>query len=445
MMEDSPMDRRILWPHAQKRKVQHSRYKAMYVTLIGLSHKTAPIELRERLHIEEGRIPDTLNKLHSLVPEVMLFSTCNRFEILSRENSTDPPLEVLKQFISEQKGIPQNEFEPYLYCHVGPEAVRHVFRVTSSLDSMVVGEPQILGQMKQFFSLARRENTIAFALNSIMERAFMTAKKIRSETGIATNPVSVSSVAVELACKIFDRMEDKTAFIIGAGKMSVLAIQHLRSKGVRQILVANRTHAKAEEIAQQVEGKAVPFEERMHSLAEADIVISSTGSSEFIIGKDDAQYAMGVRKNRPMFFIDIAVPRDVDPQINTIDNVFLYDIDDLKAVTDKNRRERQKEAEKAETIIEFEADVCWRKIKALDVAPTIQEIQLQIDEIRRKEIERTRKKLGTLTPEQEEAIERMTSSLTNKILQTSFAELRKLANQPDSIEKIELIRKLFRL
>lgn len=417
----------------------------MAISLIGLNHKTAPVELRERLHMPEERIADALQALLQIVPEALIFSTCNRVEFLVNQENLEDVREQLVRFWSEQRDLSVNEFEPFLYHHTGPDAVRHVFRVTSSLDSMVVGEPQILGQMKQFFAIAQQTKSIGATLNSLMERSFMVAKRVRSETTIAANAVSVSSVAVELATKIFGKLEGKTALIIGAGKMSLLSIQHLQSRGVRVILVTNRTFQKAAELAEQIKGRAVPFENLIDCLSESDIVISSTGSETFIVRTEHALRAMNLRKNRPMFFIDIAVPRDIDPQINQIDNTFLYDIDDLRAVADKNRQERQKEAQRAEEIVSQETEIFWGKLKAMDIAPTIREIQSRIDSMRKREMERTLKKLGPLTPEQQEAIEQLTASVTDKIVQSSFSELRQLANQPDGAEKIGLIKKLFRL
>jgi len=417
----------------------------MAISLIGLNHKTAPVELRERLHVPENRIPEALQALLRLVPEALIFSTCNRVEFLVNQETLEDVREQLVRFWSEQRELSASEFEPFLYHHTGPDAVRHVYRVTSSLDSMVVGEPQILGQMRQFFAIAQQTKSIGATLNSLMERSFMVAKRVRTETTIAANAVSVSSVAVELATKIFGKLEGKTALIIGAGKMSLISIQHLQSRGVRVILVTNRTFQKAAEVAEHIKGRAVPFENLIDCLSESDIVISSTGSETFIVRKEHALRAMNLRKNRPMFFIDIAVPRDIDPQINQIDNMFLYDIDDLRAVADKNRQERQKEAQRAEEIISQETEVFWGKLKALDIAPTIREIQNRIDSIRKREMDLTLKKLGPLTPEQKEAIEQLTASVTDKIVQSSFSELRQLVNQPDGVEKINLIKKLFRL
>ncbi len=417
----------------------------MTITITGLSHKTAPVELRERLHIPEELFPEVLKALQARVREGLIFSTCNRFEIMANHESMTGSREQLVDFISDMRGISTREFEPFLYHHSDSDAVKHVFRVTSSLDSMVIGEPQILGQMKQFFTLAQQHRSIGFILISVMERAFMVAKKVRTETQIASNAVSVSSVAVELACKIFGRLDGKTALIVGAGKMSLQSIRHLQSRGIRLVLVTNRTFQNAAELAESINGRAVPFDSLVDCLAEADIIISSTGSSNFIVRKDDILRAMATRKNKPIFLIDIAVPRDIDPQINQIDNTFLYDIDDLKNVAEANRKEREKEADRAEEIVAREAELFWNRLKTLDIAPTIREIQAGIDTLRQSEIERTLKKIGPLTAEQREALENLANSLTNKITQSSFAELRHLANQPDGVEKIALIRKLFKL
>lgn len=416
----------------------------MVITVTGLSYKSAPVEVRERLHISEEKLPEALHELRKHVAEGLIFSTCNRFEVLSQNENAELQDELIR-FISEQRGLPPEVFEKYVYHHVGPDAVRHVFRVCSSLDSMVIGEPQILGQMKQFFTLALQEHAIGFTLNAIMERAFTVAKRVRTETQIAASSVSVSSVAVELATKIFGKLDNKTALIIGAGKMSIHAIRHLQSRGIHMILVTNRTYEKAVELAKKIEGRALPFEELISRLSEADIVISSTGSQEFILRKEDVIKAMTVRKNRPIFFIDIAVPRDIDPKVNEIGNTFVYDIDDLKHVAESNRKEREKEANKAEEIVSAEAASFWTRLKTHDIHPTIREIQAKIEELRRNEIERTVKKMGPLTEEQRQALEQLTSSLTSKILQSSFAELRHLSKEPDGLEKIELIRKLFRI
>jgi glutamyl-tRNA reductase len=382
----------------------------MIISVTGLNHKSAPVEVRERIHIPEERLPEMLRELQKHVSEGLIFSTCNRFEVLSQRENGEQLREALVDFIGSQRGVEPATLQPYVYFHTGPDAVRHVFRVASSLDSMVVGEPQILGQMKQFFSMAQQQHTIGFTLNAVMERAFTVAKRVRTETQIAENPVSVSSVAVELAIKIFGKLDTKTALIIGAGKMSVHAIRRLQSRGIHTILVSNRTHERAVEIASEIGGRAVEFKDLPNRIVDADIVISSTGSTEFIIRKEDVLRAMNARKNRPVFFIDIAVPRDIDPRINEIDNIFVYDIDDLMHVAEANRKDRQKEAEKAEEIVLTEAQSFWQKLKTHDIHPTIREIQSKIDELRRNEIDRSLKRLGPLTNEQKQALEQLTSA-----------------------------------
>ena len=275
----------------------------MIITVTGLNHKSAPVEIRELLHIAEDKLPQLLRELHKQFPEGLIFSTCNRFEVLTQQETLEESREKLVRFISEQQGVNPETFEPYMYFHAGPDAVHHVFRVACSLDSMVVGEPQILGQMKQFFTMAQQEHTIGFTLNAVMERAFTVAKRVRTETQIAESSVSVSSVAVELATKIFGKLDNKTALIVGAGKMSVHAIRHLQSRGVRLILVANRTYQKAVEIAEQVKGRAVPFEEMPKHLGDADIVISSTGSPKFDHSQRGRSQGDG-RPQEPAIFFD---------------------------------------------------------------------------------------------------------------------------------------------
>ena len=412
----------------------------MNITLLGLSYKTTPLEVREKIYLRPDQLPEFLQRLRTVVPEGIIFSTCNRFEVLAAGQSETTSLLSL---ISDHCKMPADELEPLLYRHDGSEAVRHVFRVASSLDSMVIGETQILGQLKHFFAIAQQENTIGSSLHALIERAFMVAKKVRTETRIASNPVSIPSVAVELASKIFGKLEGKTALVIGAGKMGLLALQHLRANGVQRILLTNRTFPKAAMLAAQIKGTVVAFEEFRESLAEADIVIGASGSPHFVVAKEHIQRAMSDRKNRPMFLMDIAIPRDLDPQIHEIGNVFLYDLDDLKNVAEKNRHERKKEAEVAEGIVRQEADTFWRKLQALDVNPTIRKIHERIEEVSRQELALTLSKTGSISHEQQLKIEKLVSRLMDKILQCPFSELRQLAGQPGSLEKIDFIGRLF--
>ena len=412
------------------------------IALLGLSYKATPLELREKLYVSPDQVPDFLGRVRSAVPEAILFSTCNRFEILTTQEAETPSLVGI---ISDHCSLTPDQFAHSLYRYDGPEAVRHVFRVASSLDSMIIGETQILGQMKHFFSIAQDAKMIGASLHALMERAFMVAKKVRTETRIASNPVSVPSVAVDLASKIFGSLEGKTALIIGAGKMGLLALQHLQAHGVQKFLFVNRTFSKAAELAEQINGRAIPFEHLNTSLAEADMVIGSSGSPDFVVQKEHVERAMSQRKNRPMFLIDIAVPRDMDPQIHQMGNVFLYDLDDLKRVSEENRFEREKEAEAAEEIVRQEADVFWKRLQRLDANPTIRQIHAGIQEVCKEELERTISRMGSITQEQQQKIEKLVSRLTDQILQCPFSELRQLAGHPGNLDKIDFIGRLFQL
>ncbi|HSP07575.1 MAG TPA: glutamyl-tRNA reductase, partial [Acidobacteriota bacterium] len=402
----------------------------MLISLVGLSHKTAPMEVREKVHLSPEQIPGALRALREVAPEALILSTCNRFEILLRhEHEADIP--TVAKVIADQCGVSREVFESALYQHRGADALRHVFRVASSLDSMVIGESQILGQLKHAFALAKQEESVQGALHSILDRAITVAKKIRTETSIAVKPVSMSSVAVDLASKIFGELSGKTALVIGAGKMIVLSIRHLQSHGVKNMLIANRTFQKAAEIATQVGGTAVPFETLADHLSQSDIVISSTGSSDFILRKDQVARAMALRRNRPMLLVDIAMPRDIDPQVHEIGNVYLYAIDNLKALTERNQQERREEAREAEEIVAREAQICWSKLKELDAAPAIQELQGKAEELRRREVESGLLQLGDVSEEQKLGIETLAARLVDKILQGYFCEMRQLAAQPD--------------
>ena len=414
----------------------------MNLTLLGLSYKTTPLELRERFSVHAEHLPLLLTRLREIAAEAMILSTCNRFELLVRLDKQRTSIDLI-EFIRSHCGMQREQFEPLLYTYNDADAVRHLFRVAASLDSMVVGEAQILGQMKEAFAIAQEQETIGAALRTIMERAFRIAKKVRTETGIGSNSISIASVAAELACKVFGEIQGKTAMVVGAGKMGLLALQHLRGRGIDRILVTNRTFAKAEQLAEQVQGKAVPFEDWRNSLAEADIVIGSTGSPHFILGKQDVLQAIARRKNKPMFFMDIALPRDFDPEIHEIPNAFLYDLDDLKTVSQKNRIEREREAERAEEIVLRETEIAWNRLQSLDVNPTIREIHARVERVGREELQLAAGRVESMSDEQRQGIERLIHRLADKILQNPFAELRGLAGEPDCLDKILFIQRLF--
>src|SRR5215467_12206030 len=413
----------------------------MQLALVGLSHKTAPVEIRERLAFSIDAVRDALTALtgRNEVNEAMILSTCNRVEVVAQSNGDD----AIREFLCEFHRIPPDSVSRHLYSLRNVDAIRHIFRVTSSLDSMVIGEPQILGQVKEAYRIATDAGTVGMHLSALMNRAFAVAKKVRSETGISQSAVSVSYAAVELARKIFGDLSGKTVMIIGASKMGELAAKHLKRAGASSVLVTNRTFERAVELAKIFEGAAVTFEHFTDHIDRADIVISSTGAPHFIITKPMGEEIIHRRKNKPMFFIDIAVPRDIEPSVNEIDNAFLYDIDDLQQVVDANLKDRLKEAHRAEEIIDLEVAAFCTKMQSREVVPTIVQLKDALEKLRRDEIERNRKLLKDLTPEQQIAIDQITSALVNKILHQPIAELKQAAHHPEGPEVIEIIRKIF--
>src|SRR5215469_12088541 len=334
----------------------------MQLALVGLSHKTAPVEVRERLAFSAEGLRFALSSLVQMknISEAMILSTCNRVEVVAE----GPDDRFIRDFLCEYHQISTDAVSKHLYSFKNTDAIRHVFRVASSLDSMMVGEPQILGQVKEAYRIAADAGTIGMHLSALMSRAFAVAKRIRSETGISHSAVSISYAAVELAKKIFGTLSGKTVMIIGASKMGELAAKHLKRAGASSVLVTNRTFERAVELAKVFEGAAVPFEHFTDHIDRADIVISSTGAPHFIITKPMGEAIIHRRKNKPMFFIDIAVPRDVEPTVNEIDNAFLYDIDDLQQVVDANLKDRLKEAHRAEEIIDLEVAAFCTKMQS---------------------------------------------------------------------------------
>jgi len=413
----------------------------MQLALVGLSHKTAPVEIRERLAFSNDALRSALTSLvdRRRVNEAMILSTCNRVEVVAES----PDDRLIRDFICEFHQISHDSVSSHLYSYRNVDAIRHVFRVTASLDSMVIGEPQILGQVKEAFRIAMDAGTVGMHLSALMNRAFAVAKKVRSETGISQSAVSVSYAAVELARKIFGDLSGKTVMIIGASKMGELAAKHLRRAGASSVLVTNRTFERAVELAKVFEGAAVPFEHFTDHMTGADIVITSTGAPHFIIGRNLAEQVIHRRKNKPIFFIDIAVPRDIDPAVNQIDNAFLYDIDDLQQVIDANLKERFKEAMRAEQIVDDEVEAFCLKMQTRDVVPTIVQLRESLEKVRRDEIERNRRHLKDLSPDQQAAVDQITKSIVNKILHPPIEQLKQMAHDPQGADLADLIRKIF--
>lgn len=417
------------------------------IVLLGLNHKTAPVDVRECIAFtadETGRALMMLRE-NPAIGESVLFSTCNRIELLMAVDEREAGLSLAKQFIADFKKVPLSQFENSLYQYIGEEAVRHTFQVAASLDSMVVGEPQILGQMKAAYRRATLEKTSGVILNKLLHRTFFVAKRVRTETGIGDHAVSISYAAVELGKKIFGELDGKRVMLIGAGEMAELAVEHLIRNRAGTITVANRTFARGVELAARFRGKAIKFEEIIDCMKTVDIVISSTGATGYVLGKEQIKEAMKVRRNRSLFFIDIAVPRDIDPAINRISNAYVYDIDDLKGIVDDNMEDRQREAVKAHRIID-EAVIGFLKwYDTLEVVPTIVSLRGKVEAMARQELEKTLGALSHLTETDKRAIERMTGTLVKKILHEPTDFLKKDGCQGNKSAVLDLTRKLFNL
>lgn len=404
----------------------------MTLTLIGVNYKTAPIELRERIAISREDLLEATRALAAVegVIECMILSTCNRVELLAAIESPDTDMTV---FLHRHFGLERALLEPHIYERRDRDAVRHLFRVAASLDSMVVGEPQILGQVKEAFAVARAAGTVAGQLEHLLQSAFSAAKKVRTETEIGSNSVSIASVAVDLAKKIFGSLQGRTVFLVGAGKMSELAARHLVQQGAGAILVSNRTHERAGRMADQFRGRVIPYEQLYEATSEADIVISSTGAPHPIFCREHGQAFMQRRRNRPMFFIDIAVPRDVDPAMGELEGVFVYNIDDLQAVAASHMAERSREASDAETLIAGEVERFQQKLRTVNAAPAIVALQRQAEEIRQAELRRIQGRLDGLTAEQLAAVEALTRGLVNKFLHPPMQALKQAARDGDQV------------
>ncbi|MFZ4439232.1 MAG: glutamyl-tRNA reductase [Syntrophales bacterium] len=419
----------------------------MQLVLIGMNHKTAPLEIRERLQLSSGDVERALPELMHLpeIREAICLSTCNRVEVIAHVTDGEQAVAGLKSFIYGQGNLDVADMERCLYVYRDLEAVRHLFRVTSSLDSMVMGEPQILGQMKEAYRMAVDNRTTGVLLNRLSHHAFLVAKRVRTETGIAANAVSVSYAAVELAKKIFGNLKGKSVLLIGAGEMSELAARHLLRHGVGRIHIANRTYARAEEMAALFQGTPVAFDQFPEILSEVDIVITSTGAPGYILTREMVAKALRRKRDRLLFLIDIAVPRDIDPAAGEIENVYLYNIDHLQDVVDANREVRKTEATKAEEIIAEEVTVFEKWFNALAVVPTIVALRGKMDEIVRGEMERSARWLGGLEAEERSRIEWLAASIVNKILHDPITGLKEESAEKDELPYVAAVRRLFKL
>ncbi|MDT7779399.1 MAG: glutamyl-tRNA reductase [Acidobacteriota bacterium] len=420
----------------------------MSIVLVGLNHKTAPVEVRERLSFSDEACAESLHTLvdGEVVREGLIVSTCNRVEILATSSGQMDVEAVgrLSQFLSSVRSVPFELFRGHLYTHADEAAVRHVFRVTSSLDSMVVGEPQVIGQVRRAYSLAVEAGTAGRVLHKLVHSALRVAKRVRNETGIAAAAVSISFTAVELGRKIFGSLKGATVLLVGAGEMAELAAQHLAGAGAARVLVTNRTYEMAQQLAVKFGGEAVEFDALEEYLAQADIIICSTGAREYVITPEMAERARASRRNRPAFFIDISVPRNVDPAVAKLSNLFVFDIDDLQAVVASNIREREREAERAELIVESEVLQFQQALRDLDIGPAVGALREKLRRIAQEEFARQRSRLGTLTPEQEQAIEAMLMSAVNKISHPVIHRMRRSYDK-GADEEVQAWRDIFGL
>jgi len=417
------------------------------ILLIGMNHKTAPVALRECIALTGGVQAEALKSLarRPEVSEVMVISTCNRVEVLLVTDESDRAADAVRQFLAAESRAPDADLAAALYELRGGEAVRHVFRVASSLDSMMLGEPQVLGQIKEAYRLATRQKSTGVVLNRLLHRSFFVAKRVRSETGIGDHAVSISYAAIELGRKIFGSLEGKKVLLIGAGEMAELAVEHLIRNRVGQVQVANRTFERGLALAERLRGRALRFEEVSEALGEADIIISSTGASEFVVTRDHVRSVMRRRKNRPLFFIDIAVPRDIDPEINRLTNAYVYDIDDLKEIIEENIEDRQREAIRGERIVD-EAVIRFRQWQeSLDVVPTIVALRRKLEGIVNEELNRTLGGLDSRSEAERAAFEKMTHALVNKMLHDPTVFLKGDGCHGDRSVYLDVTRKLFKL
>ncbi|MEW6429499.1 MAG: glutamyl-tRNA reductase [Thermodesulfobacteriota bacterium] len=419
---------------------------ADHLMVLGVNHKVAPVDVREKLAFPQS-CGTVLMEILSIpgCGECVFLSTCNRVEVYFVTRDPEATAKNVRGFLFSQTGLSDDDARKYSYLHVDEGAVHHTFRVAASLDSMIVGEPQILGQLKTAYRNATETKTTGIFLNRLFDKAFSVAKRIRTETNIGGSAVSISYAAVQLAKKIFGDLAGKTVLLAGAGEMAELAAEHLLAQGIREIIVANRTLERAVKLAKQFNGRAVALSELVEQLEYADILISSTGAPDLILKKEDVKPVMRQRMNSPLFLIDIAVPRDLDPRLNDLDNVYLYDIDNLKDVVEVNKAEREKEAEKAERIVGEEKIKFLQWLSGMEIAPTIKALQKKANEIRVAELERTLARMPDLSERDRKSLEAMTGAIVSKLLHNPISYLKGNTGGDNKDFSLDQVRTIFGL
>ncbi|NLN75842.1 MAG: glutamyl-tRNA reductase [Armatimonadetes bacterium] len=416
----------------------------MHLVVIGLNHTTAPVELREKLSISDGQLPDAHRDLASrdAVLECVILSTCNRTEVYAYTPSRADD-EVIIEWMSSFFSVPAGDFQPFLYSRAGHKAIEHLFRVASGIDSMVLGEAQILGQVKSAYAAATAASSAHTLLGGLFQQGISVGKRARTETEIGRGAFSIGSVAVGVARSIFDELKGRSVLLVGAGKMGELTATHLTASGASAVLVANRTHQKAIDLAERFNGQAVEFSQLQSAMISADIVITSTGAAEPIIDREMVLSAMKARRGRPLFFVDIAVPRDIEADVDLLDGVFVYNIDDLQAAVEAHAKERRAEVQKVEEIVRLEVAEFMIKFRTLDAVPVISALREKFEDIRQRETDRLRDRLRHLSREDLELINLTTRSIVNRICHTPMIQIKDYAGHDDSSEKLDMVCDLF--
>jgi glutamyl-tRNA reductase len=415
--------------------------------LVGLNHRTAPVNVRERLNVAESKLPELIRSLRALpdVEGAVLLSTCNRVEAIVSADTEDV-IESVVNWMAARAAEDRSTLEKHLYILRYGDVVKHLFRVASGLDSMILGEPQIGGQVRKAFQVAHEQATLDALLTQVFDNTMRVAKKVRTDTAIGEHAVSIPYAAVELAKKIFGDLRGLRVLLVGAGEMGELTAEHLHEQDVKQVFVANRAYERAVELAKRFQGEAVQFDSIEDRLAACDIVIASTAAPHYVIEPAHVRRALDVRRNRTLFLIDLSVPRNINPAIAKVDGAYLYNVDDLQHVADANLELRQQEAEQAEQIVAREVDSFRKRLIAQDAVPTIVELQQRLETIRTAEVEKCLRKLGPVSAEQREAIEMLTTQMVNKILHYPILQLKDAPEEPHERESLrKTIRKIFGL
>ena len=415
--------------------------------VLGISHKTAPVEIRELFSFSQESLESGVRHLVNMdhIEECAILSTCNRVEIYAVSDNVELCLESMKQFLSEFHDIPEETLSPYIYYSIDHMAVRHLFKVASSIDSMVVGEPQVLGQVKESYKIAAGQGTAGLILNRLFHTSFFVAKRIRTETGIGSHAVSISYVAVELAKRIFDDLSKRSVMLIGSGEMAEIAARHLVRAGISDLLIASRKFENAAALSDKLNGKSISYEKVFYHLKDVDIVITATGSQDFIIKPNHVKEALKLRNNDPMFLIDIAVPRDIDPRVEDMADIYLYDIDDLKNVSDENIKTRKDSARKAEEIILEVENSFQTWLNGLKAVPAIIDLKKRFEKVKDSELEKALEKLEGISEKDKYIIELMASRIIGKILHNPLTNLKKESSTSLGALYVDSVKKLFEL